>query len=77
MTTKKLLIGIALVSTLAACSSSKVSNDDIKQLDTNNSSSETQTDTQMSESTETTDIDKDLNSLQITDPTQELTTSEK
>ena len=71
MNTKKLLIGIALVSTLAACSSSKVSNDGIDQLD-----SETQTDTQMSDSTEVSDIDKDLSSINIADPFQELTSSE-
>lgn len=78
MNAKKLLIGIALAATLAACSNSKISNDGAEQVnDIPSSQSDSQSDVQMSESTDTNDIDKDLNTINISDPTQELENSEK
>ncbi len=78
MNTKKLLIAIALTATLAACNSSKTSIDGAEQLnDISTTSSDSQSDIQMSNSTEASDIDKDLNLINITDPTQELENSEK
>lgn len=78
MNAKKLLIGIALTATLAACNNSKISNDGAEQVnDIPSSQSDSQSDVQMSESTDTNDIDKDLNTINISDPTQELENSEK
>jgi len=78
MNNKKILIGIALTVTLAACNSSKISNNGAEQVaDIPSTTSDTETDSQMSSSTTTNDIDKDLNSINISDPTQELLNSEK
>lgn len=77
MNTKKLLIGIALVATLVSCTNSKNKTPDGLEQVGDTSSPTTSTDSTTSTSTDAEDLDKDLNSIQMTDPTQELLNSEK
>lgn len=74
MINKKTLLTIGLISlALTACTS----NTQQKNATSSDSTQETSSDPAMSSSTEPTDLDSELNSINITDPTEELLNSEK
>ncbi len=78
MKNKKLITALIITSAIiSACSTKSTQNTTDNTTDKSSQLTQPTTEPTLTNSTEPTDLDKELNSITITDPTQELLNSEK